>query len=366
MAKYVRDISESFHANNRTKIKKAVLCTSTDYIYLTEQPDSSGKYIIKNKQVGIYLIKFDKKSYLINIKETLAGNDQLVIENKDKAYTIINGVKKFTSLYRTVFPSHYTKTPTVPFTINDNFESIGVTGKTVLANANPTPYKPTTINSMGSFTLTTSNSDNSKQNQLSINLKNNLKKLPNSTSDLFVMNSMEKEAYIIYRVGRIILTGAENWYAVEENKKYCIYNTVVPSASIGEDDRSINCNYFPTITYTNMMTDTTKTYAISNCNNKDTPGFYIRIPTDLIGGEPSIDKFKKFIRTALKTNPIIVEYQLANVEYRPVLLDEYCIAQFYPETNIKTSDGTISFCFYKALAYDDKNDINRNILQFNL
>ena len=51
MAKYVRDITESFHANNRTKIKKAVLCVIHDYRYLKEQPDESGKYIIKNKQV---------------------------------------------------------------------------------------------------------------------------------------------------------------------------------------------------------------------------------------------------------------------------------------------------------------------------
>ena len=367
MAKYVRDITESFHANNRTKIKKAVLCVIHDYRYLKEQPDESGKYIIKNKQVGVYLIKFNKRSYLINIKETLAGNDQLVIENKDKAYTIINGVKKFTSLYRTVFPTHYDIPLVVPLTVNDNFESIGITGNTVLANANPTPYKPTTISSMGSFTLTSSNSDNSKQNQLFVNLKNNLKKLPNGISDLFVMNSIEKEAYIIYRVGRIILTGAETWHIVEENKKYCIYSTVISSASVGEDDRSISCNYFPTITYTNMMSDTTKTYAISNCNNKDTPGFYIRIPTDLIGGEPSIDNFKKFIRTALKTNPIVVEYKLANIKYKPVLLDEYCIAQYYPETNIETRDGKIAFCFYKALDYDaNNNETNKVILQFNL
>ena len=81
----------------------------------------------------------------------------------------------------------------------------------------------------------------------------------------------------------------------------------------------------------------------------------------------SIDNFKKFIRTALKTNPIVVEYKLANIKYKPVLLDEYCIAQYYPETNIETSDGTIAFCFYKALDYDaNNNETNKVILQFNL
>ena len=362
--KYVRDITETFHTNNRTKIKRAALCESSNYISLTETPDSTGKIVIKNKQVGIYLINIGTKSYLLNIKETLTGNDQFVIENKDTVYTIINGIKRYTSIYRAVFPAHYSKEPVISNTVFDNIDTIAISGETILGN-NPPPYKPTTINSISSFDITTSNSDETKNNVLTINLKNNIKKLPNGIADLFIMDSVEKQAYIIHRIGRIILTGLELWYTVEENTRYCIYSTVLPSVNIGEDDRSINCNYFPTMTYTNMMTNYDQKYGISNCNNRDTPGFYIRIPTELIN-KPGVENFKKFLKTAFKTNPVIIEYLLSNIEYKSVLLDEYCVPLFYPETKIKISNGMICFCFYKALNYDDNDDTNRTVLQFNL
>ena len=72
--KYVRDITETFHTNNRTKIKRAALCESSNYISLTETPDSTGKIVIKNKHwidKIIIIVIMNKDPSRIIIKKTI-------------------------------------------------------------------------------------------------------------------------------------------------------------------------------------------------------------------------------------------------------------------------------------------------------
>lgn len=362
MDNYVRDITGAFRENNRVRPKRLAALISNDYKVITEAPDSSGKIIAKNKTPGLYLVILNKKAYLINLVDALTGNDQLVIESKYKTYTIIDGVTRFIIPYRLITPDFRDSTMLLDYSVNSIADAVCVSGKTTLSG-DPTPSKPVTMTSIGSFKITSTGDNSNQKYELNIDLKNNIKSLPNGVNDLFVMDSLTQEAYIIYKVGRVILTGAEEWYTVEENANYCIYSMVLASVNIGEDDRSVNCNYFPTITCSNMLNDKNKTYAISNNNDKDYPGFYIRIPTKLIK-EPGVDNFKEFIRNALKTNPITIEYLLKSNIYRQVLMDEYCVQLFYPNTHVTINVNSRVGIFYKAMNYDQETEYKRGVLQF--
>ena len=73
------------------------------------------------------------------------------------------------------------------------------------------------------------------------------------------------------------------------------------------------------------------------------------MPKDLISDKNDpIESFKDYIREAFKTNPIIVEYLLKNEKYKSVLLDEYCIKQFYPYTDLSISYPTKVICLSRV------------------
>lgn len=375
MNKYEKQILTQFNHNNHIRVKRIVNMLSEDYKVLTETPNEDGELIATNKSPGLYRININGISYIINISDTITSSDELHIKDQYNIYYTIDGIKKYIIPYEYIGPdSRYgnimefklesglksiaTGDYIINNTVDDILDGLSVVGNSIMTfNSDneydiQSPYNPAELNSISSFTVTTKNVNIPEKNySLKINLKNNIKRLPSGISDIFIMDSVRKEAYIIYRIGKLILTGNEAWEIINSTDKYCIFFMQYDHVSTGMDDTSINCNYFPSITDTKMNTDDKITYAISNSNNENKRGIYIRIPVDIIESQ-DIDGFKNYLKNVFKTTPIVVEYLLYNNVYKSVLLDEYCIKQFYDNTTVSLDINTQFACFAKVLDID--------------
>lgn len=365
-----KDMTYVFHSQNHTRVKRYGVCGIRDYKMLSETFSGPGTYRFKNKSAGLYFLKTSGKCYMINLFTTLSGKDTLVVESSTSIYAVIDNKKKYiipyevtaefsnNSLSATLETKLSSALPVtsveIENSINDYLDVLAVSGKTILSKDNQSPYNPVDITSISSFDVTSTGSKPEEKSIVTINLMDNIKQLPSGISDLFIMDNNRKQAYVIYRVGRTVFTGNEHWVASELNKKYCIFFLPYSRVSTGSDDNSVNCNYLPCMTNTNMKDNKTVTYGISNSNSNDNPGFYIRIPTDLLESV-SLDGFKNYLRQLMKNKkPMIVEYLLKTSLFKTILLDTYEIKQYFPKTTISINVNSNAGFFFKALDYKAK------------
>ena len=365
-----RHITHIFHSQNKTTIKRYGVCSTREYTILEETFNNSGKgYEFKNLSPGLYAFKVDAAAYMIALPNALSGNDKLVLENKSSVYAIMNGKKKnlipyemsasFTSkqlstMLQAMFEGDSNANYlTINNSIDGYMDMIAVSGLTTLSKSNPTPYHPVELMSLGSFDIESVGITTDQKSKLTINLNNNIKKLPCGKSDLFIMDCVHKEAYIIYRVGRVILTGSEDWKTIKETSKYCIYFYPFNLINSELENGATISNYFPSETYTNIISNDDLLYGICNSIDKNNPGIYIKVPTDVIA-EIGVSNFKKYLKYLVnKQNPVIIEYLLKDIKYKSILLDNYDIKQYYPVTNINISADTTAAFFFKTLRYED-------------
>lgn len=367
--KYVKQIPHLFHNQNHTRLKKAGALYTGDYNMLGEtfSDGATPPFVYKNLSPGLYLFNDAKRYFMFDLPYALSGDDELVVINRANVYTTVNNKKRRLITYRMsssvaagslniMLQNKFigivdSNVITINDTIDGNLDMLTICGKTILSDTNPSPYNPIEITSISSFDVTSTGvSDTST---VTINLNNNIKSLPSGISDLFIMDAANKVSYIIYRIGRIILTGNEVWEKEEENSNYCTYFYKFNDASVGTDSTNISCNYFPSMTYSNMKDDKNSTYGICNSNNHNKPGFYIRIPTELIT-EPGVKNFEEYLRTLMKQkNPVIIEYLLDTTRYKSVILDNYDIKQYHPQTEVSLGVNTKAGYFYNTLNFQD-------------
>ena len=408
-----RRITQQFHRNNYTKINLLAFTNTSNMNFITEYININESKRIISLKPGVYCVFIGDIYYIFTLCDTVFGNDYIVLnkynsysvingkkkpirlfkymrysednDNPGIASEISNSILEFSvegalndsnnkindfnnhlgsdnTITSENTPSSVLEFPLegvlsdsvssdsyrLRNTVNTIFDSIVLDGNTTLDDNNRSPYKPTKITSISNFVITTKSS-NSREYSLTINIKNNIKKLPSGICDTFVIDSYYKRAFIIYRIGRLILTGNEEWALYNKKDKFYTFFLKYDTFNTGEDDTSLLCNYFPTISNTDIKYDTDKTYAISNSNDESNRGIYVRMPKDLISDKNDpIESFKDYIREAFKTNPIIVEYLLKNEKYKSVLLDEYCIKQFYPYTDLSISYPTKVICLSRV------------------
>ena len=365
-----KDMTYVFHSQNHTRVQRFGTFSVGYYDMLSETFSGPGTYRFKNKSAGLYFLKTSGKCYMINLFTTLSGKDTLVVENSSCIYAVINGKKNYIIPYEisSEFSNNslsvilqnklQSKLPVtsidIDYSVNDYLDMLAVAGKTILSGDNQSPYNPVDITSISSFNVTSIGTKPEDKSITTINLMDNIKQLPSGIGDLFVMDNNRKQAYVIYRVGRTVFTGNEYWVASELNKKYCIFFLPYSRMSTGSDDNSVNCNYLPCMTNTNMKNDKDTTYGICNSNDDSNPGFYIRIPTDLLE-TPNLDGFKKYLRQLIKNKkPMIIEYLLKTPLFKTILLDNYKIKQYFPKTTISIDANTDAGFFFKALDYKGK------------
>ena len=365
-----RHITHIFHSQNKTNIKRYGICSTREYTILEDTFNNSGKeYEFKNLSPGLYAFKVDTGAYMIALPNPLSGDDKLVLKNRSNTYAIINGKKKnlipyemsasFTSkqlstILQAMFEGDSNANYlTINNSINGYMDMIAVSGLTTLSKSNPTPYRPVKLISLGSFDIESTGITSDQKSKLTINLNNNIKKLPCGKSDLFIMDCVHKESYIIYIVGRIVLTGNEDWKTIRETSKYCIYFYPFSLINSELESGATISNYFPYETYSNIINNNDALCGVCNSIDTNNPGIYIKVPTDIIA-EVGVSNFKKYLKYLVnKQDPVIVEYLLKDIKYKSILLDNYDIKQYYPVTNINLSVNTTAAFFFKTLRYED-------------
>ena len=79
---------------------------------------------------------------------------------------------------------------------------------------------------------------NNKIHKLPILFKNNIKSLPSGVRDVFVLDSINQKAFIIFNIGRVIFSGAEDWKLIYHNNNYATYFLKQEYVHVVEDDNS--------------------------------------------------------------------------------------------------------------------------------
>ena len=358
--KYTRQLLCEFHETNHTFIVNKE--TRNRFVNYIELPFDNyyintdcNKYY--NLNTGFYYTIIGIRNYFFVIDDAISGDDYLVIYNDKKAYIMRNGHKQYILLNMDIpfYPMNIVNGESLlENTVNASLNNIIIGGKTDIEYPDGidslTPYHPSKINSISDITIDTYNSSDTKKDSMIIKLKNNIKRLPNGTMDTLNINCTTCRATIIFRVGRLILTGNEDWVVYDDgyNKDYCIYFLKYNAAAVGTDDTGLLCNYYPTISCHEMLHDDTIQYAISNNNDSKNTGFYFRVPKDVVTPDKDGDNFKAYLNDCLKTNPVIVEFLLKEPRHKSVLLDEYHLKSFYPNTNVKINHNTATAIGYKS------------------
>ena len=121
------------------------------------------------------------------------------------------------------------------------------------------------------------------------------------------------------------------------------------------DELDIICNYFPTITYSEMMSDGGLLYAISNSNDSNNNGIYIRVPNSIADNDD--DVFNDWIKEMNSSGTfIIAEYHLKKYIWEEISLDKYDFKTYYGGTKIETTENVnkISlFCKTFGINYEN-------------
>lgn len=422
-----RRIMQEFHNHNNTTIKFAASSNIVLSQYITESSNENGEIIIKNKEPGCYNIYLDNNLYLLIIDEKISNDDYICVKEYGKinnttllatqrhsAYKSINGKISRINLYKlykndsvietdennneikwfkinnTVnsyvdgiviggyssltmyykFPIHASYIfqdskeivyPVHAKYISQNNDYLPIVSAKYIYNK-ISPYSPLELNSINHIDIVSRCGD--KINKFPILFKNNIKSLPSGTRDIFIMDSINQKAFIIFNIGRVIFSGAENWKLVYSNAKYATYFLKQEYVHVGEDDTSIICNYFPSVTNSKMLNDNTFYYGISNSNDNNNRGFYVRMPIDLLE-DADVASFKKFLRNKFTTQPVVVEYLLHECRYKSVLLDEYHIKQFYPYTEFYIG-ANMEFAILNKIYGNNESENSSKALQFTL
>lgn len=360
--KYERQLLTEIHKQNHTRIVNKEYRTKkfVDYHILpfdnSLRKTSGNTY--HNLDAGFYFIVIDIRNYFFILDDAISGNDdKLVIWDFNKAFTYINGVKKFITLHVTVpyYPINIINGNTLlDNVVNAPFNNMVFGGRTDITYPGNidyiTPYNPSELESIKEITIHTENHDGSKTDNLQINLKNNIKRLPNGIMDLFAIDSLNCRAFIIFKIGRLILTGNEDWVVTDDGfgKDYCEYFLQNDIVATGVDDKSLLCNYFPTVTYTEFTTNTNNKYCIAMSNDSHNTGFYLRVPKDIVEPDKDGDNLRSYFRECLMKKPIIIEFLLKNHRYKSVLLDEYHVKAFYPKTYVHINHDLYTYIGVKG------------------
>ena len=200
--------------------------------------------------------------------------------------------------------------------------------------------------------LTTSDSNNLLgKDMLDIYLKNNIKSLPNGTSDTFILNSELQQNHIIYRIGRLLFTGNEEWQYISDasNTDTCLFKLNYENVIVQDSDTNILSTHLESNNCTDLINSSCTDNGISTSSTDS--AFYLRINKyALTGSDSYVSSLRRWFYTQLNNkSPFVLEYALANYSYKTILIDEYHINTYFPITYVKTDRNYVVSYFYKQL-----------------
>lgn len=335
--KYNKQLLEEFHKQNHTHIHLRVSSINPNIPFIA---------YYNNLSIGVYNATFNNKQYLFNIQE---HDVNLKYDANNVAYYIKDGKRISVPLYRMDKYKYFNEKDEIilKYTVNDYIDQLIFSGISELKLQQGTSIQsieyPADIISCDYIEVTTKNESGTKADKLILDLKNNIKKLPNGVVDMFIMDATRCNAYCLFNIGRLILTGNEDWKIIDElstdNYTVFFYNFDLAKIQERDDDYSVVCSHFvtkPFSKFTNKQLDTNSAYITLGDSNYN--GFLVSIPKSIL--EKDVIKFKNFLSTKFRIKPIIIEYELKNVKTKSVLLDEYHVKTYFPKTIVSFNIGS--------------------------
>lgn len=349
--KYNKQLLTEIHKYNHIETSETAFISNNDLQYEVILHD---KYTVEDKIVkingplnfGIYY--FNDYIFLLDIDMVEGEYIEWIRNTKFTHVVRLNGTRhclKLFKIYNLDFDQK-NKTGVLNNTVNTEVDKIFITGNTNIEIENGSVQSPDNIAKLISTTkirLTSQSlEDKSLEDNFEIRLKSGLKSLPSGIGDILVLDNINSKSYRINKIGRIIITGHENWTLVKDlhisgKDGYSTYffNTDYPQ--IGNNTTDVICNYFPTISYSEMFTEGGLTYAISNSNDFSNNGFYIRVSNKIANND--VAKFKKWLIKSSYENAIILECHLMNYSWKEISLDRYDFRTYFGGTKIVTTDN---------------------------
>lgn len=346
------------------------------------------RLIIKN-QYNAYVLILDKH-YRINLYKQIATNttNNLVLSDTVNSYIdmiIIDGKTIQTPYLSNDIGDDYAVIPNNKIIPSSDFQSTQITNIAELEKENTifynldyeymgpctddideqyidsdtsdkSIYNPYIIRSISKFNILSRDETllSNIDDKLEILLKNNIKSLPNGVKDTFILNAEQCQTHIIYRIGRRVLSGNENWIFKKEQSNDSSWLFWMPYEYVKLENASNNiiCSHFKATKASDILSINSDTSTIASGYGDYGNGFFLRIPA-LAHNEDETDftlVLKQWLFNQMKLGfPVIIEYPLQNFTYNTVLIDEYHIKTFFPRTYIKINNTYDVSYFYKII-----------------
>lgn len=212
---------------------------------------------------------------------------------------------------------------------------------------------PYNLQSISKFTILTSDRPlyESDGNELEVILKNNIKALPNGLKDTFILNSEQCQNHIIYRIGRLILSGNEDWQFISASNNLWLLWLSYKFVKLEDSNSNIICSHLNNEKASVLLNNDCTRTGIGSGFGDYGNGFFIRVPAmKCEDNEDYATTFKRWLSSEMrKGSPFIVEYALQNYIYNTVLIDEYHIKTYFPKTYVKLNNTYNVSYFYKIL-----------------
>lgn len=371
---YSKQLLTEIHKYNHIETSETAFISNNDLQYEVILHD---QYTVEDKMVkihgplkfGIYF--FSDYIFLLDIDMVEGEYIEWIRNTKFTHVVRLNGTRHCLKLFRisNLEFDQKNKTGILNNTVNTEVDKIFITGNTDIEIENgstQSPDYPAKLISTTKVRLTSQSiEDESLKDNFEIRLKSGLKSLPSGIGDILVLDNINSKSYRIDKIGRMIITGHENWIPVENlyvsgKNGYSVYffNTDYPQ--IGNNTTDVVCNYFPTIPYSEMFTEGGLRYAISNSNDFNNNGFYIRVPNTVADND--VDIFKHWLTRSCSEKTIIIEYHLKNYLWKEISLDRYDFRTYYNGTKITTTDNVNKISlFCKTFGIDYGNYIPAGI-----
>lgn len=339
------------HTLNHTQTNK--LCDiNNDHINLIPTLDYTiGKHIY-NLHAGLYKVIINEIEYIIDVYYDLRNGDFLVIKNENSIIMYMAGSEPYNIIpYRINSTKDIISACNIK-SINDSIDIIMVAGNTNYTGF-PSLESPISIDRISALNINTKSKTNT--DSLSIPLKHTLGKLPNGARDMVIINTDKMVIHDVINTSREILSGGLNCQYKEEysNSDYYVFFIEYKNVKLNNTAGSIRCSHFESGSCDSLLNESTKNNCIATSYGSYGNGIWIKIAAsvlDIHGDKNFNDEMKKWILTqAVSDNPIYIEYEITNTIYNTILIDEYHIKTWHPNTTI-TIYGDYGFSvFYKSL-----------------
>lgn len=339
------------HNINHTQINR--FCDiNNDHISFIKTLDYTIGERIYNLHAGLYKIIINDIEYIIDVYFDLTNGDFLIIKSEyDIALYMAGSAPYHLVPYKINSTSNITTSHDIE-SINDNIDIIMLAGKTNYVD-NPSLENPGKINRITNIDMKTESG--SYSDSLNIPFKHTLGSLPNGVRDFIIINADQLIAHDIINTSREILSGSLDWQFEESysDSEYYVFFARYANVKLNNTSNAIRCSHFESVSCDSLINTSTKKNCIATSYDSYGNGIWIKIAAsvlDIHGDKDFGDEMKKWILAqAVSENPIYVEYEISNTVYNTILIDEYHIKTWCPNTTITVGNNYEFSIFYKSL-----------------